>query len=122
MPPKPSAGGSSHSSHHHAKVGTAPMPAADEVEKRFAEIARNANLSEQQIKQMGLNEKWHLVQNFALASKSEGQAAKAEYWVTKLRAEPSTEVVKQLTFHIGSKVHFAGFGLSSHLQGVNWLE
>jgi len=87
----------------------APMPAAEEVEKRFAEIARNANLNETMIKAMGLREKWSLVQNFQAAVKIEGQEGRAEFWVTKLRAEPSAEVIKQLTFHFGSK-------------GVNWLE
>lgn len=101
--PKPS------SSHHHAEKKELPMPAADEIEKRFAEIARNANLNEAQMKTMGLKEKWQLVQNFALANKAEGQAAKPEYWVQKLRAEPNAETIKTLTFHIGSK-------------GVNWLE
>lgn len=95
--------------HHTAHVEAAPMPPAEEVERRFAEIARNANLNDAQIKMMGLKEKWSLVLNYQTAVKSEGQEGRAEFWVTKLKSEPSSEVLKSLAFHFGSK-------------GVNWLE
>eukprot|EP01125_Pyxidicula_operculata_P017532 TRINITY_DN613_c0_g3_i1.p1 TRINITY_DN613_c0_g3~~TRINITY_DN613_c0_g3_i1.p1 ORF type:complete len:1231 (-),score=370.74 TRINITY_DN613_c0_g3_i1:66-3344(-) len=90
-----------------------PMPSKEEVEKLFEPVAKNANLTPDMVKAMPVEQKWTLIQAEEARKKesktTEGDSGKPQYWIIKLKAEPTPDVLREVTFHIQSK-------------GVNWLE
>eukprot|EP01114_Cavostelium_apophysatum_P015134 TRINITY_DN4063_c0_g1_i1.p1 TRINITY_DN4063_c0_g1~~TRINITY_DN4063_c0_g1_i1.p1 ORF type:complete len:914 (+),score=272.33 TRINITY_DN4063_c0_g1_i1:72-2813(+) len=91
-----------------APVSSGPMPSEEEVNRRYKETIENigiGNKKQQSISDLPLESKWNLVLQYETMMR--GKTGKLEnaptYWMSRLKAEPSLELIRGLRAAINAE-------------------